>query len=177
MFWGGTCAEISAIAGKKTERPFPFGLSALWSRIEKKHRTNSHLIIHCPTSSGVSERASEWVKAVSKPVNGASKQSEWAKRAYYSRVSEGSERRKWTDIASDPVALSKHDCLWRETHWLPGGGIILPKISKNHFKSYVILRYIKSLCSSLVWNVEAFCLSKKWQKWEKKMTKAKNVKK
>ena len=28
---------------------------ALWSKIEKKHRQNSHPIIHCPTSEGVSE--------------------------------------------------------------------------------------------------------------------------
>ena len=36
-----------------------------WSRIEKKHRINSHLIIHCPTSSGVSEmseRARKWAQ-------------------------------------------------------------------------------------------------------------------
>ena len=34
----------------------------LWSKIEKKHRQNSHPINHCPTSEGmseVSERASE----------------------------------------------------------------------------------------------------------------------
>ena len=37
----------------------------LWAGIEKKHRINSHLIDHCPKSSGVSqvsERASEWAK-------------------------------------------------------------------------------------------------------------------
>ena len=28
---------------------------ALWARIEEKHRINSHLIIHSPTSEGVSE--------------------------------------------------------------------------------------------------------------------------
>ena len=35
---------------------------ALWSKIEKKHRQNSRLIIHCPMSEGVSkvsERANE----------------------------------------------------------------------------------------------------------------------
>ena len=31
----------------------------LWSKIEKKHSQNSHPIIHCPTSEGVSERANE----------------------------------------------------------------------------------------------------------------------
>ena len=35
---------------------------ALWARIEKKHRINSRLIIHCPTSEGVSE-VSERVSA------------------------------------------------------------------------------------------------------------------
>ena len=36
--------------------------TTLWARIKKKHRINSHLIIHCPMSEGVSEvseRASE----------------------------------------------------------------------------------------------------------------------
>ena len=28
---------------------------ALWSKMKKKHRQNSHPIIHCPTSEGVSE--------------------------------------------------------------------------------------------------------------------------
>ena len=35
---------------------------SLWSKIEKKHRQNSHPIIHCPMSEGiseVSERANE----------------------------------------------------------------------------------------------------------------------
>ena len=31
----------------------------LWSTTEKKHRKNSHLIIHCPTSEEVSERVNE----------------------------------------------------------------------------------------------------------------------
>ena len=37
----------------------------LWSKIEKKHRQNSHPIIHCPMSEGVSEvsGASERVSA------------------------------------------------------------------------------------------------------------------
>ena len=30
-------------------------IRSLWSKIEKKLRQNSHLIIHCPTSEGVSE--------------------------------------------------------------------------------------------------------------------------
>ena len=40
----------------------PIIILALWARIEKKNRFNSHLIIHFPTSEGmseVSERANE----------------------------------------------------------------------------------------------------------------------
>ena len=33
--------------------------NALWSKMKKKNRQNSHLINHCPTSEGVSERANE----------------------------------------------------------------------------------------------------------------------
>ena len=32
---------------------------ALWSRTEKKHRKNSHLIIHFPTSERVTERCKQ----------------------------------------------------------------------------------------------------------------------
>ena len=32
-----------------------FVAHALWARIGKKHRMNSHLINHCPTNEGVSE--------------------------------------------------------------------------------------------------------------------------
>ena len=56
---------------------------ALWARIEKKHRINSYLVIHCPASEGVSKvseqtsecsrvrERSEWCGA-SKWVSGAS---------------------------------------------------------------------------------------------------------
>ena len=49
----------------------------LWARIEKKHRTNSHPIIHYPTSSGVievSEQASEWAQW-----SAQAKQAVWSK--------------------------------------------------------------------------------------------------
>ena len=39
------------------------GIDALWSKMEKKHRINSHLIIHCPMSERcerTSEQTSEW---------------------------------------------------------------------------------------------------------------------
>ena len=44
---------------------FPFYNPPLWSKIEKKHKQNSNLINHFPTSEGVSEvseRANEWAQ-------------------------------------------------------------------------------------------------------------------
>ena len=42
-----------------------FIAATLWARVEKKHRINSHLIVHCPTSEGVSE-----VSGASEQANG-----------------------------------------------------------------------------------------------------------
>ena len=72
------------------------GTITLWRRRStmvknrKKHRQNSHPIIHCPTSEGVSEvseRANEWAQRRAR-----------AKRAVWSkRTSERCERKsKWT---------------------------------------------------------------------------------
>ena len=46
---------------KERRKTFRFR-NALWSRIEKKHRKNSYLIIHCPTCSG--ERARRAVRSI-----------------------------------------------------------------------------------------------------------------
>ena len=40
----------------------------LWARIEKKHRINSHPIIHCPTSEGVSGANEQANERASSPV-------------------------------------------------------------------------------------------------------------
>ena len=53
VFWSSDPGEVPHEVGEV--------VMALWAKKEKKHRMNSHPIIHCPTSEGVSE--------VSEPAN------------------------------------------------------------------------------------------------------------
>ena len=72
--WRGAPLDRPSIVSKTVRRPAFLALlwaskasprlllpvsTALWARIEKKHRINSPLINHCPMSSGVSEQASK----------------------------------------------------------------------------------------------------------------------
>ena len=70
------------------------GTKALWSKIEKKQRKTSNLIIHLPTSEGVSE--------VSEQMSGGREQSEQSEAS--ERVRGASERANGQ--ASGPVLQS-----------------------------------------------------------------------
>ena len=69
MAYTASAAAARALVARSTLRPVASQISAakmdmastpgrtrtLWSKTEKKHRQNSHLMIHFPTSEGVSE--------------------------------------------------------------------------------------------------------------------------
>ena len=109
-----------------------------WSKMEKKHRHNSHLIIHFPTSEGVSkvsERANEWAQRRAR-----------AKRAVRSKqTSERCERMskrtsEWPSTYVSILVCSRPHCkVQRMTNWPLTRGLKRAKRARTRQKMHSVM--------------------------------------
>ena len=100
--FGGFIEEILRLRLRKSAAYFRYDTMV---ENRKKHRQNSHLINHCPTSERVSEWASQWAQRRAR-----------AKRAVLSKRT--SERCKWTKERTGPVLQSVFFVILAHSVWM-----------------------------------------------------------